>query len=48
MELTEKKRKKKEGDKRITKNKTGKRYVKTDRVCKRKWLQAFAAKMRPS
>ena len=46
MELT--KKKKREGDKRITKNKTGKRYIKTDTVCKRKWLQAFAAKMRPS
>ena len=44
MELTEKKK----GDKRITKNKTGKRYIKTDRVCKRKWLKAFAATMTPS
>ena len=31
MELTEKKN---EGDKRITKNKTGKRYIKTDTVCR--------------
>jgi len=40
MELTEKKK----GDKRITKNKTGK----TDTVCKRKGLQAPATTMRPS